>query len=110
MKNGKNYQHVTQTNSNVDKMYSRKKYCKCIKCKPYGHVFKTSPKNPVNSYFSDKTSKWYFGLHFATFQEVSERFTFITFTKKISNMFYPYINLLVLRLNNFCNFRSIFFY
>ena len=84
MKNGKNYQHVTQTNSNVDKMYSRKKYCKCNKCKHYGHVFKTGPKNPVNSYLSDKTSKWYFGLHFATFQEVSERFTFITFTKKNS--------------------------
>ena len=65
MKNGKNYQHVTQTNSYVDKMYSRKKYCKCIKCKPYGHVFKTGPINPVNSY-------------------LSERFRFITFTKKNS--------------------------
>ena len=72
MKNGKNYQHVTQTNSYVDKMYSRKKYCKCIKCKPFGHVFKTGPENPVKSYLSDKTSKWNFGLHFVTSLEMSE--------------------------------------
>ena len=57
-KNGKKYQYVTQTISYVDKIYSRQKYYKCIKWKPYGHVFKTGPKNPVKSYLFDKTSKW----------------------------------------------------
>ena len=62
----------------------KQNYCKCNNCKPSGHIFKTGPENPVKSYVSDKTCKWYFGIHFIISLEVSIGFTFNTFTTKKS--------------------------
>ena len=80
MKSGKNYQHVTQTNSNVDKMYSRKKYCKCNKCKYFGHLQrynKMMSKLSLGSLIKKVAFYWIF---WACFENVSVRFTFKTFT------------------------------
>ena len=88
----------------------KQNYCKCNNCKPSGHIFKTGPENPVKSYVSDKTCKWYFGIHFIISLEVSIGFTFNTFTtKKICNNFYQDLNLFVWHINNFGRFKYIFF-